>query len=289
MKNRKGLTLVDFTVVFVVVVFVLLLAIPLLTRGHRRLPRRLVCGTNLKGLGTAMNTYAFDYDDKFPVIGGVDAPWTKKLGWRYDNAGANYYPVGEQEHVGRTITASWYLLVREADVDPKSFICNGEGADEEMFESSENQDLVDLWDFGETPYERVSYAMQMPFGEYPATGASTASMAIAGDMSPWFKDGDMVWPGTINGGPQLITVDDKTTHKLGNSVHHKGEGQNVLYGDGHVEWTKTSNAGVENDNIYTYWSATQNPTEQDMQGGSNPVDRNKGTDSKSATDSFLAI
>ncbi|MCK5000109.1 MAG: hypothetical protein KAS23_11250, partial [Anaerohalosphaera sp.] len=60
MKNRKGLTLVDFTVVFVVVVFVLLLAIPLLTRGHRRLPRRLVCGTNLKGLGTAMNTYAFD-------------------------------------------------------------------------------------------------------------------------------------------------------------------------------------------------------------------------------------
>ena len=287
MFARKGLTLTDVLVLVVMVFIVLLLVIPMFPLGGGHPKERLVCGTNLKGLGTAMNTYAFDYEGEFPVIGGKDAPWTKRLGWAYDDAGANYYPGGEQEHVGRTITASWFLLVREADVDPKSFICDKSW--QKVFNPKKGQEIVDLWDFGDDPYKHVSYAMQMPFGEYPATEDRSSGNAVAGDMSPWYMDGDTVWPGTIEGGPVVITASDEMTHKMGNSRNHKGEGQNVLYGDGHVEWRKTSNAGFDNDNIYTFWSARERPTTQDKQGGSYPVERNKENDSKAEEDSFLAI
>lgn len=37
-----------------------------------------------------------------------------------------------------------------------------------------------------------------------------------------------------------------------NSLNHSGDGQNILYGDGHVEFNTTPYAGVQRDNIYTY-------------------------------------
>ncbi|MCK4999142.1 MAG: hypothetical protein KAS23_06395 [Anaerohalosphaera sp.] len=286
MAVRKGLTLTDILVLIVIVVIVLLVVPPLIMPHNWQNPR-LVCGTSLMGLGTAMNTYAFDYDDKFPVVGGVNAPWAKRLGWRYDATNVDYSEGGEQEHAGRTITANWFLLVREADVDPASFICDDSGL--KVFEKDKDQKFYEMWDFGDEPYNHVSYAMQMPFGKFPAKKTTHAGNAVAGDMSPWFNNGDIVLPDTIDGGPNLVRVEFATTHKRGNSINHNGEGQNVLYGDGHVEFNKTSNVGHEKDNIYTYWSATDNPTEQDRQGGSNPVERSKETDSKAAADSFLAI
>jgi prepilin-type processing-associated H-X9-DG protein len=37
----------------------------------------------------------------------------------------------------------------------------------------------------------------------------------------------------------------------GNSPNHGRDGQNVLYGDGHVEWTSNPFVGAQRDNIYT--------------------------------------
>ena len=66
-------------------------------------------------------------------------------------------------------------------------------------------------------------------------------------------------------------------------------GQNVMYADGHVDFMQYSNVGVDNDNIYTFWSTEDNPTEQDKQGGTAPTNRSPENDSKSKDDSFLAI
>jgi prepilin-type processing-associated H-X9-DG protein len=38
----------------------------------------------------------------------------------------------------------------------------------------------------------------------------------------------------------------------GNSANQGRDGQNVLYGDGHVEWTSNPFVGAQRDNIYTY-------------------------------------
>jgi prepilin-type processing-associated H-X9-DG protein len=38
-----------------------------------------------------------------------------------------------------------------------------------------------------------------------------------------------------------------------NSANHGGEGQNVLYLDGHVEWRTSRNAGINGDDIFVNW------------------------------------
>lgn len=287
MQNRKGISLMDVIIVLIVIIVAVFLFLPYLSMPRKRPPHRIVCATNLKGIGTAMMTYGLDYDDEYPVIGGKDAPWSKTLGWDYDNVSAKYFPGGAQKKSPRTITASWYLLVREADVDPASFICKE--SSQTRFENTTGYDLTELWDFGYDPYKHVSYAMQNPFGKFPATGAGNPGAAIAADMSPWFKDGNIVSPASGSVPPYPDSNTGLRADRLGNSLNHEGEGQNVLFGDGHVEFARTANVGVDGDNIYTYWSNETDPTDDDKQVGVNPVARDKDNDSKSATDSFLAI
>lgn len=252
----------------------------------------MVCGANLNGLGTAMRVYTNDYDGSYPQLPGK-GPWSKELGLAYDLAKPDFD--GKQSNTARTITACWYLLVREDDVSPKSFICPQTNLMEFDGSNPANKDIVELWDFGKNPYEHVSYAYHNPYGKYPADGARSATFAIAADMSPWFNNGDIVPAGESNMPPQGIQFTNPTTWTLGNSLNHRpaganaAEGQNVLYADGHTAWETQPNVGVKNDNIYTFWSAEENPTEQDRQGGTAPTGRGAENDAKSEDDSFLAI
>jgi prepilin-type processing-associated H-X9-DG protein len=47
----------------------------------------------------------------------------------------------------------------------------------------------------------------------------------------------------------------------GNSANHDGAGQNILFGDGHVEFNTSAFAGMKRDNIYTVSGATDGTTE----------------------------
>ena len=122
------------------------------------------------------------------------------------------------------------------------------------------------------------------------------------------KDGDFLKPNQDkNLPPQIIDVEDDATFVNGNSMNHTeyeedflyfflrtrqnphGFGQPVTYTDGHVSFEKQPNVGVNNDNIYTFWSTEKNPSEQDIQGGTAPTSRSLENDAKSKDDSFLAI
>src|SRR5581483_2989744 len=65
-----------------------------------------------------------------------------------------------------------------------------------------------------------------------------ATVALAADKNP--------------GGDVAKATKDSSEEQLksANSPNHNGEGQNVLYGDGHVEFEKTPLCGVDQDNIY---------------------------------------
>ena len=39
--------------------------------------------------------------------------------------------------------------------------------------------------------------------------------------------------------------------KVANSSNHDKDGQNILYGDGHVAWESNPFVGVDRENIYT--------------------------------------
>jgi prepilin-type processing-associated H-X9-DG protein len=302
MEKRKGLTLMELIVT--IIVGLLIIAIILPPQGKvKKISHRVVCATNLKGLGTAMVVYANDYDDAYAQLPGT-GPWSKRLGFDYDNSTPDFDEGGAEEKTSRTITASLYLLVREADVSPKSFICpenyyrkwyqpsKPKNYTEFTGENSKDLDLVELWDFGPNPHDHVSYAYHNPYGKFPANGKRSAAFAMMADMNPWMKKGNFLEPGPPNQPPQLLTISDdinREQFKSSNAYHHGYEGQNILFGDGHASFERQPNVGVKNDNIYTYWSTDENPSKQDRQGGTAPTARSPENDAKSETDSFLVL
>lgn len=287
MENRKGLTLVEVIVVILVIAVLLSAVFAVMRRWrHKNSP---VCWNNLHMLGTAMTVYANDYDGAYPQLPGKGA-WSKRLGFDYDMKEPDFGLGGAQEYRSRTITASWYLLAREADVYARSFLCPKSLQEEFDGANPGNRDITELWDFGHDPYKHVSYSMHNPYGTYPADATKGAEFAVAADMSPWFLDGDIVAPGTNGEGPQLIADDwsinaqvEKTQIQAANSSYHDHEGQNVLYGDGHSSYEKRSDVGVKHDGIYTYQSGG------DIRIGKNPTSRDEVNDARSEDDSFLGI
>jgi len=273
--------------------FLVALMVPLLNK-VKSIANGPVCGINLKGLGTAMQVYANDYAGSFPEMPG-EGPWAKELGFDYRLARPDFATAGLQSATPRTITASWYLLVREADVSPKCFVCPHSKQACFDGQNSANLDITEFWDFGPDPYKHVSYALHNPYGQFPAGEDRGAAFAVAADMSPWFVNGDIVPPGAGTDAPQLLGDHwskpdvEKGLIMRANTSHHSYEGQNVVYADGHSSYEKTTDAGVAHDNIYTFWPTETNPTEAERRTGQNPTARDKQNDAKSKEDSFLAI
>src|SRR5205814_10279898 len=82
---------------------------------------------------------------------------------------------------------------------------------------------------------------------YRLNSTASAEFAIAADMNPGtFGESDV----TTAKGPK----DEKSNQagmRKANSMNHRGDGQSVLYGDGHVEFQQNPFCGVKRDNIYT--------------------------------------
>ena len=207
--KKKGFTLIELLVVIAIIAMLMAILMPALNK-VKRLAQRLICGTNVKGIGTAMQVYANDYDDEFPIQFPNADPehrWAENGNTRYW-----YEPDKDWSEGGLTVTvsASLYLLVRVADVDPKSFICRS--GDETAFEGvggNAEVDIVEVWDFGGQnqddvtiiaggtvdyrdglPREHQSYAYQLPYpiGSAPARPADStagATVAILADKNPW--------------------------------------------------------------------------------------------------------
>ena len=82
--KHKGFTLVELLVVIAIIALLMGILMPALSR-VRQIAFRLVCGTNLSGIGKAMLIYANDYEDELPRAGGRNGVWTPAIA---DFAGA---------------------------------------------------------------------------------------------------------------------------------------------------------------------------------------------------------
>ena len=149
MHKKQGLTLLE-VIVIVIIIFVLIIFFMTALGKVGHIAERVVCGLNLKGLGTAVFVYANDYDDKNPQLPGK-GPWSNSLGFAYDFKKPDFN--GAQSDTPRTITSSLYLLVREADLSPRTFICPRSNQTNFEGQNSKNLDIVELWDFGNNPYQ----------------------------------------------------------------------------------------------------------------------------------------
>jgi len=241
----------------------------------RAIAFRVVCGTNLSGLGKAMLLYANDYEDELPQAGWPSSTWTSSLAnrWCYeDKRRAFGYPPG-----AATVSSSLYLLVKFMEVGPKQYVCKGTETTEFKVptgftnSSGEPLDLLDCWDFGPDPKQYCSYSYHSAYNSAFAlsVASSQPGMAVSADRNPWldataepgrrqlFKPDVEPWNGTAE------------EAKAGNALAHGGEGQNVLFLDSHVAYEKRAFCGVMDDNIYTSWA---NANGANRQLGTAPTD-----------------
>jgi prepilin-type N-terminal cleavage/methylation domain-containing protein len=265
--KRKGFTLVELLVVIAIIALLMGILMPALAR-VRQLAFRMTCGTNLSGIGKAMLIYANDYEDELPRAGGRNSTWGPVANWlapdRYTAYNVNR---ATGDGGAATISSCFYLLVKYAEVTPKSFVCKGDAGTSE-FKLAElaqgvvgpTTELIDLWDFGATIADAAkgcSYSYHVPFGLYALTTSSEPGFAVAADRNPWISSPSgtgKVWPGT---GTDLFKPDiqnyggSNDQARNGNAVTHQNDGQSVLFLDSHVQFEKRPYCSIEEDNIYT--------------------------------------
>jgi prepilin-type N-terminal cleavage/methylation domain-containing protein len=263
--KKKGFTLVELLVVIAIIALLMGILMPALAR-VRQIAFRMTCGTNLSGIGKAMLIYANDYEDELPRAGGRGTVWGGSVTWdAIDRIRA--YTLGADGSGGSaTITSSFYLLVKYAEVTPKSFVCKGDSGTTEFNlanypnRAANVEELIQAWDFGGAPAgdlarTHCSYSYHQPYGVYALTSSSEPGMAVASDRNPWIPSPAAETPKTFASfkpdiPPTFTGTADQA--KYGNAIAHQEDGQQVLFMDMHVNFEKRSYCAVEDDNIFTF-------------------------------------
>ena len=258
---------------------IILLAIP------RSRAFRMTCGTNLSGIGKAMLIYGNDYEDEFPRAGGPGSRWTGRIpDWqaadRYDAYGLDTRDRGSGGQV--SMTASLYLLVKYAEVTPRSFVCRGtqktreEGVTEFRPRTyrvrRKGMELVDFWDFGPNPTRHVSYTYHMVYGSHKLSTLCEPGMVVAADRNPWMNSPSAKAKDFSLFSPDIAPFGGSVEQgRYGNTFRHHQDGQNVLFLDSHVEFAKRPYCALDNDNIYTSWDGDDKVRGKPPKVGSMPA------------------
>ena len=249
-QRARALTRLELLVVILVLAAILLFVCLRAGPGRRyhTLSKRVVCAANLRMIGINTRVYAANHGGRWPMVGFDETAdhirYTVPVG-----GGAGTVTSPDRTQPSRSgpggatelsPTRVFWLAVRSGDLVNRRFICP---SSEDVDDPSE--DISVYYDF--MSGANVSYGLQVPFGPAAtrARGAVDNRLAVAADKGP-YKDALVATPP-----PELSVEAKRRAWQPFNSRNHHGEGQNVLFADGHVTFARTPTAGIDHDNIYT--------------------------------------
>lgn len=273
--RRRAFGATDLFWLLFIIGLLISILLPSLARA-REIAKRAVCSANLKGLGTGMRVYAYDNEDWFPIhyFERTPSDTPNDHGVRWVGMMGSNDELKITQATSRTVSPhashasrSLFLLVIDGTCTAKQFICPSSDDHEDELRNWQGQYEVaaqpgtNRFDF--RGYNNLSYGYQLPFGPNAVPSSRLdARCAVSADKGPYYGPGGAGLDGTVPDArsaaqpPQNMSADmllqqrDKFW-KPYNSRNHRGEGQNVLFADGHVEFLKRPLVGVNRDNIYT--------------------------------------
>lgn len=185
------------------------------------------CQAQLANIAEGLSNYVADHNGQQPTVAtAVGAPW---------------YKVGDQGEENHSNTRNIFQLVKGNYVDLNDFVCPGGKSKNDKIYKVEPSQIRDYKDF---PDRRcITYSIQVCCRE-ATKGQLLCRKIIIADSNPLFENlpTDFTEPLKVSLDRNLLTL---------NSKNHNRHGQNVLFGDGSVEFLKSRYTPILEDDIFT--------------------------------------
>jgi len=257
-QNRAAFTLIELLVVVAVIALLISIFLPALGKA-RELANRARCSANITGTIEACIVYAQDNSGCFPMTPYHDSGYVVNFSSSPDtrtsvpSQALNALQTGAPS-MGNPASCLWILCIQES-VPAKAFICSSDPFARSA-PSSMLSPITGNYMYTLSSEHQLSYSIATPWvtdrsGTTTLSGVwrnhARATIPLMCDMAP--QNG--------SGGRSFTAANANNPGALNSANHSNGDGQNVGFGDAHVEWCRTPVVGPNNDFIFTF--CTTNP------------------------------